>query len=76
MQPIVYADKVLIPDYAVTPPLEGTSTPGKATCDERRPEQELRESREELRVIHDNHGINDARAKYGRVHQRELQPAV
>jgi hypothetical protein len=34
----------------------------KATCDERRPEQELRESREGLRVIHDNHGINDARA--------------
>ena len=32
--------------------------------DERRPEQELRKSREELRVIHDNlgHGINDARA--------------
>jgi hypothetical protein len=46
----------------VTPPSEGTSTPVKATCDERRPEQELRESREELRVIHDNHSINDARA--------------
>jgi hypothetical protein len=55
VQPIVYADRVLIPDYVVTPPLEGTSTPVKATCDERRPEQELRESREELRVIHDNH---------------------
>jgi hypothetical protein len=60
--PIVYADRVLIPDQAVTPPLEGTSTPVKATCDERRPEQELRKSREELRVIHDNHSINDARA--------------
>ncbi len=56
-------NRVLIPDYAVTPPLEGTSTPVRATCDERRPEQELRESREELRVLlDDNHGINDARA--------------
>jgi hypothetical protein len=62
VQPIVYADRVLIPDQAVTPPLEGTSTAVKATCDERRPEQEPRESREELRVIHDNHGIIDARA--------------
>ncbi len=62
VQPIVYADRVLIPDYAVTPPLEGTSTPVKATNDERRPEQELWESQEELRVIHDNHCINDARA--------------
>jgi hypothetical protein len=26
VQPIVYADRVLIPDQAVTPPLEGTST--------------------------------------------------
>ncbi len=39
---------------------EGTSTPVKATCDERHPEQEVWESREELRVIHANHGINDA----------------
>jgi hypothetical protein len=62
VQPIVYADRVLIPDQAVTPPLEGTSTPVKATCDELRPEQEPWESREELRVNHDNHGINDARA--------------
>ncbi len=62
MQPIVYTDRVLIPDQAVTPPLEGTSTPVKATCDERRPEQVPQESREELRVIHDNPGINDARA--------------
>jgi hypothetical protein len=62
VQPIVYADRVLIPDQAVTPPSEGTSIPVKATCDERRPEQELRKSREELRVIHDNHGIDDARA--------------
>ena len=54
--------RVLIPDQAVTPPSEGTSTPVKATCDERRPEQELRKSREELRIIHDNHCINDARA--------------
>jgi hypothetical protein len=61
VQPIVYADRVLIPDYAVTPPSEGTSTPFKATCDERCPEQELRESREELQVIHDNHCINNAR---------------
>jgi hypothetical protein len=38
VQPIVYADRVLIPDYVVTPPSEGTSTPVKATCDERRPE--------------------------------------
>jgi hypothetical protein len=62
VQPIVYADRVLNPDQSVTLPLEGTSTPVKATCDERRPEQEPRESREELRVIHDNHGINDAHA--------------
>jgi hypothetical protein len=62
VQPIVYAGRVLIPDQAVTPPLEGTSTPVKATCDERRPEHELQKSREELRVIHDNHGINATRA--------------
>jgi hypothetical protein len=62
VQPILYANRVLIPDHEVTPLLEGTSTPVKATRDERRSEQELRESREELRVIHDNHGINDARA--------------
>jgi hypothetical protein len=30
MQPIVYAGRVLISDEAVTPPLEGTSTPVKA----------------------------------------------
>ncbi len=46
----------------MTPSLEGTSTPVKATCDERRPEQEPRESEEELRFIHDKHGIKDARA--------------
>ncbi len=34
VQPIVFADRVLIPDYAVTPPSEGTSIPVKATCDE------------------------------------------
>jgi hypothetical protein len=62
VQLIVYADKVLIPDHAATPPSKGTSTPVKATCDERRPEQELRKSREELRVIHDNHVTNDASA--------------
>jgi hypothetical protein len=62
VQPIVYASRVLIPDYAVTPPSEGTSTPVKATCNELRPEQELQKSREELRVIHDNHGINDVHA--------------
>jgi hypothetical protein len=62
VQTIIYAIRVLIPDQVVTPPLQGTSTPVKATCDERRPEQEPLESREELRVIHDNHCINDARA--------------
>ncbi len=31
VQPIVYANRVLIPDYAVTPPSEGTLTPVKAT---------------------------------------------
>jgi hypothetical protein len=62
VQPIVYADRVLISDYAMASPSEKTSTPVKATCDERRPEQELRESLDELRVIHDNHGINDASA--------------
>jgi hypothetical protein len=62
MPPIVYACRVLISDKAVTPQLEGTSTPVKATCDERRSEQELRESREELRVIHYNHNINATRA--------------
>jgi hypothetical protein len=62
VQTIIYTDRVLIPDQSLTPPLEGTSTPVKATCDERRPEQEPWESREELRVIHDNHDINDARA--------------
>jgi hypothetical protein len=40
VQTIIYADRVLIPDYAMTPPSEGTSTPVKATCDERRLEQE------------------------------------
>ncbi len=44
MPPIVYTCRVLISDKAVSPPLEGTSTPVKATCDERRPEQELRKS--------------------------------
>jgi hypothetical protein len=46
LPPIVYIGRGLILDKAVTPPLEGTSTPVKATSDERRPEQELRKSRE------------------------------
>jgi hypothetical protein len=58
----------------VTPPSEGTSTPVKATCDERRSEQELRESREELRVIHDNHGINDASASMGECINENYNP--
>jgi hypothetical protein len=53
--PILYIGRGLISNKAVTPPLEGTSTAVKATSDERRPEQELRKSREEPRVIHDNH---------------------
>ncbi len=51
----------LIADKLVTPPLEGKSTPVKATSDERRPEQELGKSREEPRVIHDNHSTNATR---------------
>ena len=39
----------------VTPPEEGPSQPLKATQDTRGPEEELGKSREELRVIHDNH---------------------
>jgi hypothetical protein len=62
VQPIVYACRVLIPDQLVTPPLEGTLTPVKATCDDQSPEREPWESREELRVIHDNHDVNDSRA--------------
>jgi hypothetical protein len=62
MPPIVYACRVLIAHEAVPHPLEGTSIPVKATCDEWRPEQELRKNREELRVIHGNHSINATRA--------------
>jgi hypothetical protein len=62
MPPIVYIRGGLISDKAVTPPLEGTSTPLKAMSDERHPEQELRKSREEPQVIHDNHSINATRA--------------
>ncbi len=39
----------------VTPPEEGPSQPLKATQATRGPEEELGKSREELRVIHDNH---------------------
>jgi hypothetical protein len=38
LQPLVYANRVLIPDQSVTPPFEGTPTPVKATCDEWRPQ--------------------------------------
>jgi hypothetical protein len=58
MPPIVYIGRGLISDKAVAPPLEGTSTPVKATSDELRPEQELLKSREEPRAIHDNHSTN------------------
>ncbi len=47
MPPIVYIGSGPISDKAVTRPLEGTSTPVKATSDERRPEQGLRKSQEE-----------------------------
>ncbi len=39
----------------VTPPEDGPSQPLKATQAKRGPEEELGKSREELRVIHDNH---------------------
>jgi hypothetical protein len=58
MPPIVYIGRGLILDKAMTPPLKGSSTPVKVTSDELRPEQELRKSREEPRVMHDNHNIN------------------
>ncbi len=63
MPPIVYISRGLISDKAVTSPLEGTSTSVKATSDERRPEKELRKSREEPRVIHVNQSINATRAR-------------
>ncbi len=39
----------------MNPPTDGPSQPLKATQATRGPEEELRKSREELRVIHDNH---------------------
>jgi hypothetical protein len=58
--PIVYICRRLISDKAVTLPLEGTSPPVKATSDERRPEQELRKSREEPQVIYKCHQSQQA----------------
>jgi hypothetical protein len=74
MPPIVYAGRVLISDEAVTHPLEGTSTPVKATCDERCPEQELRKSREEPRVILNNHSINATRANMDKCINENYNP--
>jgi hypothetical protein len=42
-------------DTKVTPPEDGPSQTLKATQASRGPEKELGQSREELRVIHDNH---------------------
>ena len=71
MPAIVYISRRLISDKAVTPPLDGTSTPVKATSDELCPEQELRKSQEEPQVIHDNHSTNATRASLDE-HQREV----
>jgi hypothetical protein len=58
MPPIVYISRRLISDKAVTPPLEGTTTPLKAMSDERRLEQELLKSQEEPQAIHYNHSTS------------------
>jgi hypothetical protein len=53
----------------VTPPEDGPSQPLKATQATRGPEEELEKSREELRVIHDNHSSHSGIAT--RAHEDE-----
>jgi hypothetical protein len=59
MTPIIYISRGLISDKPVNHPVEGTSTPLKATGEKRGSEEE---SREEPRVIQDNHSTIATRA--------------
>jgi hypothetical protein len=60
--PVIPINGLHIADTKVTPPEDGPSQHLKATQATRGPEEELRKSREELRVIHDNHSWISSRA--------------